>query len=99
MKKIMNYLLAVLGLISLSNFSGAYDVLKANTTIEIPSVNKDHLSNFSVSDQDVFFSLFDKLESAKCDKERAALLKALSLIYGENIFLTSALVFFSGSFI
>jgi len=85
MKKITNFILTIAGIISLSNFAGAYDVLEHSTVFEIPNVNYGFVYQLDQSEQNTFFSLLDALETTE-EENRRAIIKTIIEMYGEDVF-------------
>jgi len=85
MKKFINFILSIVGVISLSNFAGVYDALANNTVFEVPSVNYDFVYQLNQGDQDTFFRLLETLETAQ-EENRRAIIKTIIEMYGEDVF-------------
>lgn len=73
MKKIVFHFLVFLGLISTSDFTGAYEILVNNVPPEKPQFNEEAFMNLNDHDKSVVTKALEKFDNGSLEEQRQAL--------------------------
>ncbi|MBT4790597.1 MAG: hypothetical protein HON90_03420 [Halobacteriovoraceae bacterium] len=77
MNKYFNRVFITIGLMSVSQFAGAFDIILENTEAETPRINTEVLIIMPEGEQEVVVDLLDRLSSSS-EEERRVIIDFLS---------------------